>query len=338
MSKPRILHIVSNSSAAETMRGAFDLKNSEILNYYDCLDGGRLINYSAPKEWFEVRAAYLGITVDWNEPSQLFASIDETNLDSFSLLNQAEEIYLWAAAGEREQLFMLWFVSLCASLEIDLNKLRLIDVCASPRANGQDGFRLMGLMSAEQLIAIRQQPTHNLTGDDVSELQSAWLAITDSTPEKLSKYCEKSESNFPVLKQAMLRFQHRYPDSVNGLSIADAALIFNCATKKQQAKASLLIGMTMGQAIDAGNCWSDFYLFWRLKKLGDVHLAHPAVRIFGSGDDMKRTEVQITDMGHKFLNSEENFVKLNGIDDWVGGVHLTTENQWFLKNDKIIRM
>ena len=40
------------------------------------------------------------------------------------------------------------------------------------------------------------------------------------------------------------------------------------------------------------------------------------------------TPVELTEAGHAVLEGRADHVKLNGIDRWIGGVHLTNENVW----------
>ncbi len=59
----------------------------------------------------------------------------------------------------------------------------------------------------------------------------------------------------------------------------------------------------------------------RLKRLGDRRLAHPLLALTGDLSAIRSTEAAITEMGRMVLAGEANRVALNGIDDWVGGVH-----------------
>jgi len=51
---------------------------------------------------------------------------------------------------------------------------------------------------------------------------------------------------------------------------------------------------------------------------------------------MRTCEAEITDIGHAVFEGRENFVKLNGIDDWVLGVHLdsATGRVWYRQDDR----
>ncbi len=40
------------------------------------------------------------------------------------------------------------------------------------------------------------------------------------------------------------------------------------------------------------------------------------------------TLIDLTEAGYEVLEGRKDFVALNGIDRWIGGVHLTSENVW----------
>ncbi len=52
---------------------------------------------------------------------------------------------------------------------------------------------------------------------------------------------------------------------------------------------------------------------------------------------MRECEVNLTSFGQKVLAGEANHVQENGIDDWVGGVHLSAEGSiTFREGDYLI--
>jgi hypothetical protein len=52
-------------------------------------------------------------------------------------------------------------------------------------------------------------------------------------------------------------------------------------------------------------------------------------------DPMRFTEAAITELGQGVLAGEANHVALNGIDEWVGGVHLSARgvSPWVYDGD-----
>jgi hypothetical protein len=91
--------------------------------------------------------------------------------------------------------------------------------------------------------------------------------------------------------------------------------------------------MSAGFGADTPDWPGEHYLFDRLIGLsdaGDQPLEHPLVAFFGdprsthNEDPMRFTEAAITELGQRVLAGEANHVALNGIDDWVGGVRLSS--------------
>ena len=93
----------------------------------------------------------------------------------------------------------------------------------------------------------------------------------------------------------------------------------------------------MGRNFDA-DLVGDAYLFWRLRGLGASGLAHPLVALSGDPYDMRECEVAITEAGESVLACRANAIELNGIDDWVLGVHLDSRqgSVWYRKGNTLI--
>ncbi|HEV2884725.1 MAG TPA: hypothetical protein VGW36_07705, partial [Pyrinomonadaceae bacterium] len=43
---------------------------------------------------------------------------------------------------------------------------------------------------------------------------------------------------------------------------------------------------------------------------------------------VSKATFSITETGKRVLKSEKDFVSLNGLDQWLGGVHLRPDNMW----------
>jgi hypothetical protein len=86
-----------------------------------------------------------------------------------------------------------------------------------------------------------------------------------------------------------------------------------------------VIGFTMSETLDA-DLVGDAYLYARLLRLGDSDLAQPLVSISGDPASMRTCEVSLTPTGEALLAGRANAIALNGIDEWVLGVHLSSEH------------
>jgi hypothetical protein len=83
--------------------------------------------------------------------------------------------------------------------------------------------------------------------------------------------------------------------------------------------------------IDYPDTVGDIYLFGRLRQLADPDLALPPLVISSDQSSCRGCEVRLTEAGEAFLDGRMNFVKENGIDDWVAGVHLNSQTRevWY---------
>ena len=82
----------------------------------------------------------------------------------------------------------------------------------------------------------------------------------------------------------------------------------------------------------------DTYLYDRLQRMGAPGVAHPLVSLMPPNHKMRETTVEVTDAGRAVLNGEANAVALNGIDDWVAGVHLDSKagRVWFHRDGELV--
>jgi hypothetical protein len=98
-----------------------------------------------------------------------------------------------------------------------------------------------------------------------------------------------------------------------------------------------VVGFTMGYGFDA-DLVGDLYLFSRLLQLGNADLPHPLLKLSGDPDNVRSWEVVLTETGEAVLAGRANAVELNGIDDWVLGVHLDSRHGavWYHKEGTLI--
>jgi hypothetical protein len=129
---------------------------------------------------------------------------------------------------------------------------------------------------------------------------------------------------------------YRFPDVETGLSALQMQLLELVAEKGPTAVK--VIGYTLARTIDWLDWVGDAQLFAWLKSLGEPSLPQPLISLTGNGANMRETEVHITDIGRSVLAGEVNFVTLNGIDEWLGGIHLdsTADRVWFQRNGVIV--
>jgi len=192
----------------------------------------------------------------------------------------------------------------------------------------------IGTLNAEQ---VRAHPEPLVLKDEaIDGLDAAWTAVTISTPALLVKFVAGDPGPLPFLQRSLKSLITRFPNFESGLNLWDFELLRQVL--ERGPRAVKVIGFTIIRLIDSLDCVGDAYLFTRLKLLGDPSLNHPLVSLKGNLAEMRETEVTVTETGKAVLNGSVNAVRLNGIDDWVGGIHLNSAvgEVWFERDGVLV--
>jgi hypothetical protein len=160
------------------------------------------------------------------------------------------------------------------------------------------------------LFAARQPIT-----DAQIELGSrVWRAVCGDDPTRLLPFAARTSSDLPFLAAALRRFVEEYPSAANGLSRTEQQLLrvvsHGPLTKHEAFRAST----ELEDAIFLG----DLSFFNIVESLASA--PHPLVTRDGG--------ITVTDTGREVLAARGDHISLNGIDRWLGGVHLTPANVW----------
>ena len=232
-------------------------------------------------------------------------------------LGQEKQVVVWAGSGLPEQLLLAWVIFLFDRLEFDLSKLRVIQI-----EELRPGRRVLaiGELNSES-IQERCSELRRLDAKEVEELRRAWRVYTSSDPAVLSGYIAGA-SPMPALHRAMGQLVLRYPDIRSGVGLWDEFLLRH--TAQEGPGAVRVIGYTLGDMSDTLDWAGDLYLFRRLIDLASPDLASPLISTLGNVKAMRDCRVRLTAFGQKVLEREANHVAENGIDEWIGGVHLST--------------
>lgn len=245
-------------------------------------------------------------------------------------LRSAERVFLWLGSTLAEQLLLAWLIAAFKRLEIGTEGLRLLSL--RPRRGSVD--RSISILNCDRLKELAQW--RRPTTDELGAYETAWDAVSSSSPEDLIEFCAPHPSQTSPVIDALRTFVARYPSVERGLNLWDRTVLEACEARR--LKAARIVGNALGFDHQYPDWPGDIYLFERLKRLGDHRLSHPLVTIFGTGASMRHTEVVITETGQGVLEGEANFVDLNGIDDWVGGVHLSSRDGalWFYDGQTLV--
>lgn len=195
-------------------------------------------------------------------------------------------------------------------------------------------YLLQRLPAARTFVVWHDQPLHELdpqelwklyrrrrapSGDMVAAAREVWRAYVAADPKGLNRFLTASIREFPFLGDGMALHAARFPSTRNGLGIVEQRILEFIAE-----------GSTDFDAL--------FNRFWRSQPrfgFGDTevlrHIHALAARRMplitlteGSG---AKSAFNITEQGELTLAGTDD-ISVNGIDIWLGGVHLTPDHLW----------
>jgi hypothetical protein len=130
---------------------------------------------------------------------------------------------------------------------------------------------------------------------------------------------------------------YRYPDLHSGLNAWEYQLLKY--VREEGPKAVKVVGFTIAHDMDFPDWVGDGYLMQRIHRLGDAAIPKPLLRVTGESQTLLGALVHLTENGEEVLAGKGNAVEWNGIDDWIGGVHLDSRQGrvWFHNDHTQVR-
>jgi len=172
----------------------------------------------------------------------------------------------------------------------------------------------LGPLQPEQFLPLFAE-RRPITDSQIELGSRVWKAFCGDDPTRLLPFATTSSHELPFLAPAQRRFLEEYPSASNGLSRTEQQLLRVVSdgplTKDQAFRAS----QNLEDAIFMG----DLSFFNIVDALASA--PHPLL-----ADDAGR--IGITGTGRDVLAARADHIALNGIDRYLGGVHLTPERVW----------
>ena len=324
------LHIINGLSAAGCWKQAFHMKDRLLINQ-DILSCGPMTHCLNLKAWEELRIHYLKkLYIDWEDVN--FIGLDCDLLNNAEKMKVHDSIFIWVGTGLQDQLLILFVIYLADVVGADTSKIKLIQFDKYPNKNFS--IRTMGWINPENM---RNHPTPtSLALSDTDNFRFAWNAIISSNPTILQQYISINNSAYPHMLEALQSLQFRYPQRKSGLLYWDWRLLKNC--QKHGPSAARIIGHTMAVDLpDDGDIVGDLYLFYRLRELANKQNPKPLIELHGTQSSFRDTTVTLTEFGQSVAEGRESSYPTNPVDEWIGGVHLSSEkgNLWFYENGRL---
>jgi hypothetical protein len=323
---PEALHI-SNGDATDVAGTGLAPR---VVFWRDILHEGPVPEV-APAELRRIRVDYLtGYEgVERDEATRQFTERDQA-LEA----NRDGEYVLWFEADLYDQLQIAEILARLAVLGVPAERITLI--CIGEHA-GIARFGGLGELTAEQL---RELPLTNacarLTPAALELATRAWAAFRAPTPEGLGAIAATRLGELRFLGEAFDRLSREYPATRDGLSLTERRVLAAVADGAPDAGTAFV----RGAARETRPFMGDSTCFGRMDRMAQG--PHPLLRIDPPGRPVERTtEVRLTDTGARVLAGQDDQIALNGIDRWIGGVHLQGHDvpwRWDDGTETIVRV
>jgi hypothetical protein len=161
--------------------------------------------------------------------------------------------------------------------------------------------------------------------------RQAWAAFTAPDPTAIVRLLDGDTSALPFLRAALVRHLEQFPSADNGLPRTERQIL---ETVSAGARKPVDV-FQVSQRLEGARFMGDT-TFWSIM----AHLAQGPHPLLTTGDTVSAPSpmaseaflgqlFNVTEQGAAVLEGRADNVRLNGIDRWLGGVHLQgSEAAW----------
>jgi RNA polymerase sigma factor (sigma-70 family) len=315
---PRFLHVLNGDAVRVTLEhsdvpGAFAV-------YAEVLHEGPVLPDSGTRAWREARSRYLSAR-DYLPYADALRNLEawDGKLEAFG---DYDEVVLWFEHDLFDQLLLVRHLDWFSRRPLGRTALSLICIGEFP---GFEPFHGLGQLNPEQLTSLLG------TREPVSAAQlalgaRAWRAFTASDPLELDALARTGDTRvLAFLAGALQRFLEEYPALSTGLPRTERQILELLAAEPMTPKRLFVAMQRLEERVFMGDT-----TFW-MRVLDVASGPTPLVSLDvepldddpSGGLALPNGTVSITDAGRAVLAGAADWVRLNGFDRWLGGVHLS---------------
>jgi hypothetical protein len=272
----------------------------------------------AADEWRRMRARFLA--------SQGFLPEAEI-LDSYgrwdsqlAAFSEYDEVVFWFEHDLFDQLLLIRHLHwLAYSRGESATQFSLICIGAFP---GVPDFIGLGPLTPDQLASLLDT-RHAITAGEVRLGVRAWERFCSPDPSRLVSMLSEDTTALPFLDGALRRFLADYPALGTGLSRSERQILEAVAAGASSPADVFLATQQMEERVFMGD-WS----YWTITR-GLAAARRPLLAIDAgpANRSLPQGQIHLTDRGRDVLAGRADHVAINGIDRWMGGVHVT-DGRW----------
>ena len=308
---PELLHVL-NGDCTRIILEQTGLPGETVV-WADVLHDGPAPSGLSADEWRELRA---GDQADADPRQAEFKAGLRRADEQLAQYAQYDEVVFWFEHDLFDQLLLIRHLDWIAEHVTDRSRFRLICIGEFP---GRPRFAGLGELSPDELVTLfpKRQP---LTDSQIALGSRLWRAFGAPDPLPFADLVLKADTTpLPYAAGALKRHLEDFPSDVNGLSRTERQILTVVQQGHRGATAAFRANAQLEERVFMGDL-TFFDIMRRLTTGRTALLGH-------NGEwprDVPPTGVfELTDAGSRVLDGKADYVALNGIDRWMGGVHLT---------------
>ena len=311
---PSLLHVLNGDATREKLERA-DVPG-DIIVWADVLHDGPVPGGFSAEEFRRVRARHLASYPDLGiSEEEALRRLQERDA-GLERYPAYDEVVFWFEHDLYDQLILIRHLHwLAHQTRGARTRFSLICIGEYP---GVPHFSGLGPLQPSQLASLVDTRTLISEGE-IALGQRAWDVFTGADPLALDGFRRGDTRALPFLEGALRRHLEDFPGTNDGLSRSERQVLRAIGGEAHTAGAIFRATQGMEERILMGDL-----TFWGvLRRLAGA--PHALVELSPSGNNAPMVDrgVRITDTGRDVLAGRADHVVLNGIDRWMGGVHLT---------------
>ena len=304
----RLIHITNGHSTRVGLERSG--LAGDVHSWHDVLHDGPTPAGLPREEWRRTRVAHLASRYgDAERIAQDYARADA----ALERWHEHDEMVFWFEHDLYDQLILLHHLDWLSRITNRAGTTFSL-VCGDTYLGGLKPELFLPMFDGRQAV----------TDAQVKVGKTGWAAFCAPDPAALESFVAGDTSSLPYLAGALRRHFEDYPSSAAGLSRSEAQIVWALNDGLTSPEVIFAACARMEERIFMGDA-----TFWTSVEglaNGRQPLLHLDVQ--RRRDRLPTGSIALTDAGRDVASARADHVALNGIDRWMGGVHLTPSRFW----------
>jgi hypothetical protein len=299
---PKFLHVL-NGDCTRIILEQTDLQGETVV-WADVLHDGPAPAGLSPDQWRELRFS----------PGDAMAGLRRAD-EQLARHAEYDEVVFWFEHDLFDQLLLIRHLDWIKEQVEDRGRFRLICIGSYP---GRPRFSGLGELRPDELAALfpSRQP---ITDTQVALGSVLWRAFGAADPLGLARLVLETDTRaLPYVAGALRRHLEDFPSDVNGLARTEHQILTVVSEGHRDAVDAFDANAQLEERVFMG----DLTFFGILKRLNTGRT--PLLEHDGEwrADVPPSGVFSLTAAGRRVLAGDADYIALNGIDRWMGGVHV----------------